>query len=72
MVWVFAVVLFTAAVPVAAVGPPVPATPPNYVVDLAGVIDDDVEARTNTLLRELEQQTTAQVVVLTLPTLEGR
>ena len=57
--------------PLLAVGPPVPASPPNYVVDLAGVIDDGVEARTNALLRELEQRTTAQVVVLTLPTLEG-
>ena len=45
--------------------------PPNYVVDLAGVIDDGMEARTNTLLRELEERTSAQVVVLTLPTLAG-
>jgi uncharacterized protein len=65
------VALFVVAAPVAAAGPPVPASPPNYVVDLAGVIDDGVEARTNTLLRELEQQTTAQLVVLTLPTLDG-
>ena len=63
--------LFAVVAPGAAAGPPVPATPPDYVVDLAGVIDDGVEARTNTLLRELEQQTTAQVVVLTLPTLDG-
>ena len=40
-------------------------------LDLAGVIDDGVEARTNALLRELEERTTAQVVVLTLPTLAG-
>jgi uncharacterized protein len=64
-------VLLAVVAPAAAVGPPVPATPPNYVVDLAGVIDDGVEARTNALLRELEQRTTAQVVLLTLPTLEG-
>ena len=63
--------LLAFVVPVAAVGPPVPAAPPNYVVDLAGVIDDGVEARTNAMLRELEQQTTAQVIVLTLPTLDG-
>jgi len=63
--------LIAFASPLMAVGPPVPASPPNYVVDLAGVIDDGVEARTNTLLRELEERTTAQVVVLTLPTLEG-
>jgi uncharacterized protein len=65
------VALFAVAAPVAAVGPAVPASPPNYVVDLAGVIDDGAEARTNALLRELEERTTAQVVVLTLPTLEG-
>jgi uncharacterized protein len=63
--------LLAFAAPGAAVGPDVPATPPNYVVDLAGVIDDGVEARTNALLSELEDRTTAQVVVLTLPTLEG-
>ena len=66
-----AVALIVVAAPLFAAGPAVPATPPNYVVDLAGVIDDGVQARTNALLRELEQQTTAQVVVLTLPTLEG-
>ncbi|MHB8836075.1 MAG: TPM domain-containing protein [Candidatus Methylomirabilia bacterium] len=63
--------LIAIAAPLFAVGPPVPAMPPNYVVDLAGVIDDGVEARTNALLRELEERTTAQVVVLTLPTLDG-
>jgi uncharacterized protein len=60
-----------AAAALRAAGPAVPATPPDYVVDLAGVVDDGVEARLNALLRELEQQTTAQVVVLTLPTLDG-
>jgi uncharacterized protein len=60
-----------AAAPLGASGPPVPQTPPNYVVDLAGVIDDGLEARMDSQLRELEERTTAQVVVLTLPTLEG-
>ena len=68
---VLALRCWSVAAPLLAAGPPVPASPPNYVVDLAGVIDDGVEARTNALLRELEQQTTAQVVVLTLPTLDG-
>ena len=70
-VWVLGLFFVSVAAPLLAAGPPVPATPPNYVVDLAGVVDDGVEARTNALLRELEQQTTAQVVVLTLPTLDG-
>ena len=63
--------LLVAAAPLAAAGPAVPATPPNYVVDLAGIIDDGVEARMDAQLRELEQLTSAQVVVLTLPSLEG-
>jgi len=70
-VLLFVIALIAFAAPVVAAGPAVPASPPNYVVDLAGVMDDGVEARTNALLRELEQQTTAQVVVLTLPTLDG-
>jgi uncharacterized protein len=65
------VVLLAFAAPLAAAGPSVPASPPDYVVDLAGVIDDGVEARLDAQLRELEQLTTAQVVVLTLPSLEG-
>ncbi len=65
------VALLAAAAPLPAVDPPVPASPSNYVVDLAGVIDDGVEARTNVLLRELEERTTAQVVVLTVRSLEG-
>jgi len=65
------IALLAIAVPLRAIGPPVPATPPNYVVDLAGVIDQSVENRMNALLRELEERTTAQVVVLTLSSLEG-
>ena len=69
--WILLFAFSAAAAPAAAAGPAVPASPPDYVVDLAGVIDDGAEARTNAMLRELEQQTTAQVVVLTLPTLDG-
>jgi uncharacterized protein len=63
--------LLAAAFPATAVSPPVPATPPDYVVDLAGIVDDASEARLNALLRDLERQTTAQVLVLTLRSLEG-
>ena len=63
--------LLAAALPAAAVSPPVPATPPDYVVDLAGVVDEASEARLNALLRDLERQTTAQVLVLTVRSLEG-
>ncbi|MCX5892708.1 MAG: TPM domain-containing protein [Deltaproteobacteria bacterium] len=54
-----------------AVTPPVPAQPSRYVVDLAGVIDGATEARLNALLHDLEAKTTAQVVVLTLKSLDG-
>ncbi len=49
----------------------VPDQPPNYVVDLAQVINDGVESRLDQYLRELEQKTTAQFVILTIPSLEG-
>jgi uncharacterized protein len=54
-----------------AVEPPIPSMPSHYVVDLAGIINDDVEYSLNGYLQELEQKTTAQVVVLTVNSLEG-
>lgn len=54
-----------------AVTPPIPAQPSQYVVDLAGVLDAGTRARLNAMLRGLEVNTTAQVVVLTLDSLEG-
>lgn len=48
-----------------------PAQPRNYVVDLAGIVDDRAETGLNRYLLELEQKTTAQMVVLTVPGLEG-
>jgi uncharacterized protein len=41
------------------------------VVDIAGIINDDVEANLNKYLLELEQKTTAQMIVLTINSLEG-
>ncbi len=49
----------------------IPAGPPNYVVDLAGIIDNNVEAGLDRYLKELEQKTTAQMVILTIKSLEG-
>lgn len=49
----------------------IPDKPFNHVVDLAGIIDDNVEASLNRYLLELEQKTTAQMVVLTITSLEG-
>jgi len=49
----------------------IPDKPFNHVVDLAGIIEDNVEASLNGYLLELEQKTTAQMVVLTIKSLEG-
>ena len=54
-----------------AVTPPIPAQPPQYVVDLAGVLNAETRARLNARLKDLETATTAQVVVLTVNSLEG-
>ena len=67
---VLAIFFLSAAVTFAVV-PQVPQMPSNYVVDLAGIIDDRVENNLNGYLKELEQKTTAQVVVLTVQSLEG-
>lgn len=56
---------------VQAVTPTIPAHPSQYVVDLAGVIDAGTRSRLNALLKDLEAKTTAQVVVLTINSLEG-
>ncbi|MBA4348597.1 MAG: hypothetical protein C0415_01215 [Thermodesulfovibrio sp.] len=54
-----------------AVTPEPPVVPQNYVVDLAGIIRDDVKMQLNAYLRELEQKTTAQMVILTIKSLDG-
>jgi uncharacterized protein len=54
-----------------AVQPPIPRMPSGYVEDLAGIITDSIELQLNGHLQELEQKTTAQMVVLTIKSLEG-
>lgn len=54
----------------AASTPEPPAVPRSYVVDLAGVIREDVRQQLNAFLLELEQKTTAQVLVLTIQSLD--
>lgn len=49
----------------------IPVSPRNHVVDLAGIIDANVETGLNRYLLELEQKTTAQMIILTIKTLEG-
>jgi uncharacterized protein len=55
---------------VMAVTPPIPAHPSQYVVDLAGVMNAGTQARLNAMLHDLEAKTTAQVVVLTINSLD--
>ncbi|MFO0974565.1 MAG: TPM domain-containing protein [Phycisphaerae bacterium] len=50
---------------------PLPAVPSTHVADLAGVLDAGAAARADDWLTRLEQATAAQVVVLTVPTLDG-
>lgn len=47
------------------------AAPQNYVVDEAGVVDERFEQALNARLRELEQKTGAQMIVLVAPTTGG-
>ena len=49
----------------------IPEKPQTYVVDVAGIINDAVKHRLNGYLQELEQKTTAQMIVLTVPDLGG-
>ena len=58
---------FTASAEIA-----IPGKPYNHVVDLAGIIDDNIEDGLNRYLLELEQKTTAQMVILTITSLEGQ
>jgi uncharacterized protein len=52
--------------------PEPPAMPRDYVVDLAGVMRSDLRNELNTYLQTLEQKTTAQVLVLTVQSLDGQ
>jgi uncharacterized protein len=51
--------------------PPVPSSPPERVVDLAGIIEPALEGQLVVALRELEDKTTAQMVILTVTSLDG-
>ncbi|MGD0820074.1 MAG: TPM domain-containing protein [Desulfomonilia bacterium] len=45
--------------------------PASYVVDNAGIIEEGARTRLAGLLQELEQKTTVQMIVLTVPSTEG-
>ncbi len=67
----FALLLLLLLLPSPAGAVTLPEQPPNYVVDLARIINDGEEFKLNRYLRELEEKTTAQFIVLTIPSLEG-
>ncbi len=46
-------------------------TPINYVSDYAGIIDDNTEAQINALAAQIEQNSTVEIAVLTVPSLDG-
>jgi len=58
-------------IPATAATPTPPPRPANYVVDLADIIDPTAEQALNSYLRELDKKTSAQVVVLTIKSLDG-
>jgi uncharacterized protein len=68
---IMVVALLFAASAALAVVPQVPAVPREYVVDLAGIVNNNAKVRLDGYLRELEQKTTAQFVVLTVTSLQG-
>lgn len=64
---------YMACVSVASAGPQIPPPPTTsiYVQDYAGVLSADTKARVNNLGTQLAAKTKAQIVVVTLPSLEG-
>ncbi len=56
---------------VIAVTPPLPDNPPGHVVDLAEVIPTGQQQDLERLLTTLERKTTAQMVILTIESLDG-
>lgn len=68
-VLILAFIAFCASASSAAVS--IPDQPLNHVVDLAGIIEANSEEGLNRYLLELEQKTTAQMVILTISSLEG-
>ena len=65
-----AAVIFCLLVVSVALPANIPDQPQRYVVDLAAIVDDATENRLDGYLQELEQKTSAQMIVLTIPSLE--
>lgn len=48
-----------------------PQTPSSYVVDLADIIDESDEQQLETTIADIEKNTTAEIAILTVPSLDG-
>ena len=68
--WAFILLVFGTAT----AGDPseIPAIPSDPVVDIAGIIDNNIETKLNRYLRELEKKTGAQMAILTIKSLQGQ
>jgi uncharacterized protein len=66
-----ALLLCSFIIPVWAATPEPPSKPSAYVVDLANIINNETQRKLNGYLKELEEKTTAQVVILTIQSLDG-
>ncbi len=71
LIWTALALAIAAAAPSFASLPEIPAVPSQYVVDLAGIVDNATKAQLDSSLRELEEKTTVQMIVLTIPSLNG-
>ena len=71
IVLIVTLLIFLAAAAARAVTPEPPQTPQQPVVDLAGIIDSDKQSQLNALLRNLEQKTGTEFMILTVTSLDG-
>jgi uncharacterized protein len=68
---ILAGLLLCACAEALAVTPEPPSVPKTYIVDLAGIVQKQYNTKLTAYLKELEQKTTAQVIVLTVQSLDG-
>ena len=73
LVWLLAVFWAFSVVSVAQAEPKIPAVPTSsiYAQDYGDVLSRETESRINRLSTELQSRTGAQIVVVTIPTLDG-
>src|SRR3989344_1997451 len=65
------IVLFSVFIPVSLLAFTIPAKPSTYVNDYAGMLSPDQVATLETKLENYEKQTTNEIAVVTIPSLDG-